>query len=423
MKTASERRAVLRRRPVWSWSLIDWANSAFATTVMAGFFPVFFKEYWSAGVEVTESTFRLGIANTIASAFIALGAPLLGAVADRAGRRMALLMLATFLGATMSCGLYWAGQGQWEVASALYVLGSLGFWWNSQFSDSLLTDVAAPAEYDFVSAYGYAMGYLGGGVLFIVNVLMVTQPAWFGLADAAEGVRLSFLTVGVWWVLFTLPAMLFVREVRPAVRPTVWRAMAEGVAELRGTLRSLRGHRTLLAFLLAYWFYIDGVNTVIKMAVDYGLSIGLPSAALLKALLLTQFVGFPASVAFGYLGRKWGPRTGIFIAIGVYFGATVAATFLQTENDFYALAAVIGLVQGGIQSLSRSYFGRLVPAGRAGEYFGFYNMMGKFASVLGPLLAGVTALLTRDPRLSILSVAVLFVIGAALLARVPRDAA
>ncbi len=423
MKTASERRAVLRRRPVWSWALIDWANSAFATTVMAGFFPVFFKQYWSAGVEVTESTFRLGIANTIASAFIALGAPLLGAVADRAGRRMALLILATFLGATMSCGLYWAGQGQWELASALYVLGSLGFWWNSQFSDSLLTDVAAPPEYDFVSAYGYAMGYLGGGVLFIANVLMVTQPGWFGLADAAEGVRLSFLTVGVWWVLFTLPAMWFVREVRPTVRPTVWRAMAEGVAELRGTLRSLRSHRTLLAFLLAYWFYIDGVNTVIKMAVDYGLSIGLPSAALLKALLLTQFVGFPASVAFGYLGRKWGPRTGIFIAIAVYFGATVAATFLKTENDFYALAAVIGLVQGGIQSLSRSYFGRLVPPGRAGEYFGFYNMMGKFASVLGPLLAGVTALLTRDPRLSILSIAVLFVIGAVLLARVPRDAA
>ncbi len=422
MKTASERRAVLLRRPVWSWALVDWANSAFATTVMAGFFPVFFKQYWSVGVEVTESTFRLGIANTIASAFIALGAPLLGAVADRAGRRMFLLMLATFLGATMSCGLYWAGQGQWELASALYVLGSLGFWWNSQFSDSLLTDVAEPAEYDFVSAYGYAMGYLGGGLLFIANVLMVTQPAWFGLKDAAEGVRLSFLTVGVWWVLFTVPAMLFVREVRPAVRPTVWRAMVEGVTELRGTLSGLRSHRTLLAFLLAYWFYIDGVNTVIKMAVDYGLSIGLPSAALLKALLLTQFVGFPASIAFGALGRKWGPRTGIFIAIAVYAAATVAATFLKTENDFYLLAAVIGLVQGGIQSLSRAYFGRLVPAGRAGEYFGFYNMMGKFASVLGPLLAGVTALLTRDPRLSILSIALLFVIGALLLARVPRDA-
>ena len=422
MKTASERRAVLLRRPVWSWALVDWANSAFATTVMAGFFPVFFKQYWSVGVEVTESTFRLGIANTIASAFIALGAPLLGAVADRAGRRMFLLMLATFLGATMSCGLYWAGQGQWELASALYVLGSLGFWWNSQFSDSLLTDVAEPAEYDFVSAYGYAMGYLGGGVLFIANVLMVTQPAWFGLKDAAEGVRLSFLTVGVWWVLFTVPAMLFVREVRPSVRPTVWRAMVEGVTELRGTLSGLRSHRTLLAFLLAYWFYIDGVNTVIKMAVDYGLSIGLPSDALLKALLLTQFVGFPAALAFGALGRKWGPRTGIFIAIAVYTGATVAASFLRTENDFYALAVVIGLVQGGIQSLSRSYFGRLVPPGRAGEYFGFYNMMGKFASVLGPLLAGVTAVLTRDPRLSILSVAVLFVIGAALLARVPRDA-
>ena len=413
---------VFRRRPVWSWALVDWANSAFATTVMAGFFPVFFKQYWSAGVEVTESTFRLGLANTVASFVIAVGAPLLGAVADRAGRRMFLLVLATFLGSTMSAGLYWAGQGQWQLATALYVVGSLGFWWNSQFSDSLLTDVAAPHEYDAVSSFGYAMGYLGGGLLFIVNVLMVTQPAWFGLADAAAGVRTSFLTVGIWWVLFTVPAMLFVREVRPAVRPSVLRAMREGVAELLGTLRHVRQHRALLAFLLAYWFYIDGVNTVIKMAVDYGLSIGLPSAALLQALLLTQFVAFPASMGFGVIGRRFGPRSGIFLAIGVYAVATVAATFMTTEGDFYALAVVIGLVQGGIQSLSRSYFGRLVPAGHAGEYFGFYNMMGKFASVLGPLLAGITALLTRDPRLSILSIALLFVIGALLLARVPRDA-
>ena len=412
---------VFRRRPVWSWALVDWANSAFATTVMAGFFPVFFKQYWSAGVEVTESTFRLGLANTVASFVIAVGAPLLGAVADRAGRRMFLLVLATFLGATMSAGLYWASQGQWQLATALYVVGSLGFWWNSQFSDSLLTDVAAPHEYDAVSSFGYAMGYLGGGLLFIVNVLMVTQPAWFGLADAAAGVRTSFLTVGVWWVLFTVPAMLFVREVRPAVRPRVLRAMREGVDELLGTLRRVRQHRALLAFLLAYWFYIDGVNTVIKMAVDYGLSIGLPSAALLQALLLTQFVAFPASMGFGVIGRKFGPRAGIFLAIGVYAIATVAATFMTTARDFYALAVVIGLVQGGIQSLSRSYFGRLVPAGHAGEYFGFYNMMGKFASVLGPLLAGVTALLTRDPRLSILSIALLFIVGALLLARVPRE--
>jgi UMF1 family MFS transporter len=418
--SAAERRGVMARRPVWSWALIDWGNSAFATTVMAGFFPVFFKQYWSAGVPVTETTFRLGVANGIASALIALGAPLLGAIADRAGRRMFLLILATFLGASMSAALYWVGQGQWQWATACYVAAALGFWWNSQFCDSLLTDVAVEAEYDFVSAYGYALGYLGGGLLFVVNVLMVTQPAWFGLQDAAEGVRLSFLTVGGWWVVFTVPAMLFVRETRPLVRPGVLLAMREGVRELLATLRGLRQQQALLAFLLAYWFYIDGVNTVIKMAVDYGLSIGLPSAALLKALLLTQFVAFPAALGFGVIGRKLGPRNGIFIAIAVYTAATFGAAFLHTEGEFYVMAVVIGLVQGGIQSLSRSYFGRLVPAGRAGEYFGFYNMMGKFASILGPMLAGVTALLTHDPRLSIVSISVLFVIGAALLTRVPR---
>lgn len=416
------RRAVLLRRPVLSWALLDWANSAFATTVMAGFFPVFFKQYWSAGAEVTESTARLAFANSATSLLVALSAPLLGAVADRAGRRISLLALATVLGAAMTGGLYFVGRGEWPMAVALYAAASLGFWGGNQFYDSLITDVAKPAEMDLVSAYGYSMGYLGGGLLFLVNVLMVTQPALFGLADAGEGVRIAFLTVAAWWLLFTVPALLFVKEQVPAVRPPVGRAIREGIAELRTTLTHLRQHRTVVAFLLAYWFYIDGVNTIIKMAVDYGLSLGLPSNALIKALLLTQFVAFPAALAFGAMARRTGPRTGIFIAIGVYAAATVGAAFLQTEQHFYVLAVVIGLVQGGIQSLSRSYYGRLVPPGKSGEFFGFYNMMGKFASVLGPALAGLTALLTRDPRMAIVSIALLFVIGAVLLARVPADA-
>jgi MFS transporter, UMF1 family len=416
------RRAVLLRRPVVSWALVDWANSAFATTVMAGFFPVFFKQYWSAGAEVTESTARLAFANSATSLLVALCAPLLGAVADRAGRRISLLAMATVLGAAMTGGLYFVGKGEWPMAVALYAAASLGFWGGNQFYDSLITDVATPREFDLVSAYGYSMGYLGGGLLFLVNVLMVTQPALFGLADAGEGVRVAFLTVAAWWLLFTIPALLFVKEQAPAVRPPVARAIREGIAELRGTLTHLRQHRTVVAFLLAYWFYIDGVNTIIKMAVDYGLSLGLPSNALIKALLLTQFVAFPAALAFGALARRTGPRTGIFIAIGVYTAATIGAAFLHTETHFYILAVVIGLVQGGIQSLSRSYYGRLVPAGKSGEFFGFYNMMGKFASVLGPALAGVTALLTRDPRMAIVSIALLFVIGAVLLARVPADA-
>ena len=377
-------RSVLLRRPVIAWALCDWANSAFATTVMAGFFPLFFKQYWNAGVSATESTFRLGVANGAASILVALCAPLLGAIADKGGARIRLLALMTVLGAAMTTGLYWAGKGEWQIAALLYVLASLGFWGGNQFYDSLLTDIAEERDYDLASGYGYALGYLGGGLLFAVNVLMVTKPAMFGLADAAEGVRLSFATVGVWWVVFTIP-VLFIKEHRAAPPLPFMAAISAGWVELLGTLRHLRGDRTLLWFLLAYWFYIDGVNTIIKMAVDYGLSLGLKQDSLIAALLLVQFVGFPAALAFGWLGKKVGPRAGIFIGIGTYTAAAGYAYFLNSEREFFILAVVIGLVQGGVQSLSRSLFGRLVPPGKSGEFFGFYNLMGKAAAILGPL--------------------------------------
>lgn len=411
-------RSVLLRRPVVSWALCDWANSAFATTVMAGFFPIYFKQYWNVGVEATESTFRLGVANGVASLAVALMAPLIGAIADKGGARLKLLMLFTVLGAAMTVSLFWVARGDWVTASVLYVAASLGFWGGNQFYDSLLPDVAEEKDFDVVSAYGYSLGYLGGGLLFVVNVLMATKPAMFGIADASEGVRWSFVTVGIWWVVFTVPVMLFVKEARPANALPFGPAIGAGLRELASTLRHLRGEKTLLWFLLAYWFYIDGVNTIIKMAVDYGLSLGLAQSSLITALLVTQFVGFPAALAFGWLGKRIGPRAGIFIAIAVYMGAAGYAYFLDTEVEFYALAVVIGLVQGGIQSLSRSLFGRLVPPGKSGEFFGFYNLMGKAAAILGPILTGVVALLTGDSRLAIVSVSVLFIIGAAFLTRV-----
>jgi UMF1 family MFS transporter len=414
-------RSVLLRRPVVAWALCDWANSAFATTVMAGFFPIYFKQYWNAGVAVTESTFRLGLANGIASLVVALIAPLIGAIADKGGARVRLLALFTVLGAAMSAGLYLVGKGEWLAATLLYVAASLGFWGSNQFYDSLLTDVAEERDFDLVSGYGYALGYLGGGLLFAVNVVMVTQPQVFGIPDASQAVRLSFLSVAVWWLVFTLPVLLFVRETRAAETLPFAAAIAAGSRELLGTLRHLRGDRTLLWFLLAYWFYIDGVNTIIKMAVDYGLSLGLEQGALIKALLLVQFVGFPAALAFGWLGRRIGPRAGIFIGIAVYTGAAGYAYFLDTEQEFYALAVVIGLVQGGVQSLSRSLYGRLVPPGKSGEFFGFYNLMGKAAAILGPILTGVVALTTNDPRLAIVSISVLFVLGAVFLSRVRLD--
>jgi UMF1 family MFS transporter len=410
-------RSVLLRRPVVAWALCDWANSAFATTVMAGFFPLFFKQYWNAGVAVTESTFRLGVANGISSLVVALIAPLIGAIADKGGARVRLLALFTVLGAAMAAGLYLVEKGEWPAATLLYVAASLGFWGSNQFYDSLLPDVAEERDFDLVSGYGYALGYLGGGLLFAINVVMVTQPQLFGITDASRAVRLSFLSVSVWWLVFTLPVLLFVRETRAAAPLPFAAAIVAGARELLGTLRHLRGDRTLLWFLLAYWFYIDGVNTIIKMAVDYGLSLGLEQGALIKALLLVQFIGFPAALAFGWLGRRIGPRAGIFIGIAVYTGAAGYAYFLDTEREFYALAVVIGLVQGGVQSLSRSLYGRLIPAGKSGEFFGFYNLMGKAAAILGPILTGVVALTTGDSRLAIVSISVLFVLGAVFLGR------
>ena len=415
---AQHTRGVLLRRPVIGWALCDWANSAFATTVMAGFFPLFFKQYWNAGVEATESTFRLGLANGVASIIVAFMAPIIGAIADKGGARLKLLALFTVIGALATTSLYWVAKGDYVIAGLLYVVGSLGFWGGNQFYDSLITDVAEEKDYDLVSGYGYSLGYLGGGALFLLNVLMVTKPAMFGIADTAEGVRLSFITVGVWWVVFTLPVLFWVKEGNTANALPFFSAIRAGFSELGGTIRHLRGDKTLMWFLLAYWFYIDGVNTIIKMAVDYGLSLGLDQSALIKALLITQFVGFPAALLFGWLGKKIGPRTGIFISIAVYTGAAGYAYFLNTEAEFYALAIVIGLVQGGVQSLSRSLFGRLVPAGKAGEFFGFYNLMGKAAAILGPLITGVVAITTHDSRLAIVSVSILFIIGAAFLSRV-----
>jgi UMF1 family MFS transporter len=417
-------RSLFLRRPVVSWALYDWANSAFATTVMAGFFPVFFKQYWNAGVEASVSTFRLGVTNGAASLLIALTAPILGTIADRGGIRVRLLMLSTVLGAAATGGLYLAGEGQWQLAVALYLLASVGFWSGITFNDALILDVAGSKdELDLISAYGYALGYVGGGLLFALNVAMTIRPELFGLASAAEAVRLSFVTVAVWWMVFSLPVLLFVREGRPAAPLGVLAAARSSLGELRSTVTHVRRYRPLLWFLLAYWLYIDGVNTVIKMAVDYGLSLGFAQESLIAALLLTQFVAFPAALAFGWLGSRIGAVNGIFIAIAVYVAATVGAYGMQTSSHFYALAVAIGLVQGGIQSLSRSYYGGLVPVEKRGEFFGFYNMVGKFSAIIGPTLVGVTTLATGSNRAGILSVLLLFGVGAALLWQARRIAA
>lgn len=404
-----------RRRQI-AWAAYDWANSAFATTVMAGFFPVWFKQYTAAGLPATESTFWLGLASSLVSIVVMLMSPLVGSHADRAGAHKRWLLGFTAMGVLATSLLPLAGQGQWALALALFALASIGFFGALTPYDSLITGVAAPGELDRVSAMGFAAGYLGGGLLFAVNVLMTVRPDWFGLPDAAAAVKLSFVTVALWWAVFTVPLMLAVPERLPGDDGGVsWQA-------LRQTLRELVAHRSAGLFLLAYWLYIDGVDTIIRMAVDFGLALGLESTSLIKALLMVQFVGFPAALAFGYLAGRIGTRRSIFLALAVYAGVTVAASMLRSEAHFYAMALAIGCVQGGIQALSRSYFAAMVPPGREGAWFGVYNMMGKFAAVLGPVAVGAAAHLSGDSRLSILVILLLFVAGGLLLARVPEPA-
>ncbi len=415
-------REFFKNRPVFAWALYDWANSAFATTVMAGFFPVFFQKFWSTDVLPIETTSRLGFGNAIAGAVIAILAPILGAIADRGGRRKQFMFAWTLLGVGATGSLYFVSQGDWFLALAMFVVATVGFNGGVVFNDSLLLDIAKPDELDRVSAFGYSLGYLGGGLLFLVNMLMVQNPAWFGLADASEAVRVSFITVAAWWLIFTIPVMRRVREVQRGPHLPFGEAVRTGFRELSGTIAHVRQYRVLVMFLVAYWFYIDGVNTIIKMAVNYGTALGLDTGKLLLALLVTQFVGFPAALLFGWLGDRIGPKRGILIGLVVYAGITVYAYFLDTVAEFFTLAVAVGLVQGGVQSLSRSLFGRLVPEGKNAEFFGFYNMMGKFATVLGPLLIGIVAALTHNERASIVSLVLLFVVGGVLLLRVPTAA-
>lgn len=416
------------RRAIYAWAFYDWANSAFATTVMAGFFPLFFKEYWNSGVADTVSTFRLGMANSAASLVVVLCAPLLGAIADHLDRRKGFLLLFAALGIVMTGALPFVAAGDWQLAALCYGLAMLGFSGGNLFYDALLLGIARPAQLDRVSALGFALGYLGGGLLFALNVLMVLHPDWFGLPDKATAVRVSFLSVALWWAVFSVPLFLLVREPRAAERVRARDAVARGFGQLRRTLREIGRLPHTFLFLVAYWLYIDGVDTIVRMAVDYGMSLGFPSNSLIVALLITQFVGFPAAIAFGRLGDRIGARAGILVALAVYMAVTAWGAFMSAVWEFYLLAVVIGLVQGGVQSLSRSLYARLIPPGRSAEFFGFYNMLGKFAAVLGPALMGWVGVLSGSPRIGILSVLALFVIGAALLLRVDvargmRDAA
>lgn len=419
-----------KQKGALSWAMYDWANSAFTTTVMAGFFPIFFKDFWSKGQSSTESTFWLGIAVSAASMLVSIMAPVIGAFADRGATRKRFLICFAGFGMLMTGGLYFIAAGQWQLAAVMYMLASVGFLGANVFYDSLIVSVSDESNVDIVSGRGFALGYLGGGLLFFLNVFMVQKPEFFGLSDAAQAVRLSFLTVAIWWAVFSIPLLLNVREPVGGEKMSLGRAVREGFAQLAATLHEIRKMKVVLTFLAAYWLYIDGVDTVITMAVDFGKAIGFGTSDLITALLMVQFVAFPCAYFLGWLGQKLGAKKIILLCIGIYLLVTMMGAQMNLQpykilgfsiNKFYALAFMVGTAQGGIQALSRSFYSRLIPKDKAAEYFGFYNMLGKFAAIVGPVLMGTVGRFTGDPRAGIQSIAILFILGALFLWRVSES--
>ena len=410
-------------KTVFSWALYDWANSAYATVVLAGFFPLFFKQYWSDAANVSQSTFQLGLTNSIASTIIVILAPVLGAIADAGNSKKRLLLIFAGLGILMSAGLYFVAQHETFLALSLFALSVIGFSGSVIFYDALIVGICEKESYDKVSTFGFSLGYLGGGILFAFDVYMTLNPSEFGFANSEDAVKFSFLTVSIWWFVFSLPLFFNVPEIKTSEKVKINQAVFNGFKQLKTTFNNIKKLRMVLLFLCAYWLYIDGVDTIVRMAIDYGMSIGFDSGNLITALLITQFVGFPAAIGFGYLAHYIGTKRGILIGITVYLFVTIWASQIQDVSEFYLLAIIIGLVQGGVQALSRSFYARIIPENRAAEFFGFYNMLGKFAAVLGPIMMGVVSVLTQSPRLSILSISILFIAGGILLYYVDEEKA
>jgi UMF1 family MFS transporter len=411
----------LHRPALRAWAMYDWANSAFTTTIVTAIFPVYFTAVAGADLPPGEATRLLARTTTIALAVSAVLAPFLGALADYVPIKKRLLAILMSIGSAASAGLFLVHEGDWFLAAVLFAIGNIGFASSLTFYDSLLPHIASGDEIDRVSTAGYGVGYLGGGLLLALNVAWILTPATFGLRDAAQASRLSFLSVAVWWVLFSIP--LFRRVPEPHVRLS---RVALSTTELVGTalrglahtIRDLRRYKHAFLLLIAFVVYSDGIGTIIRMATSYGTELGLNQGSLITAILLVQFAGIPFAFLFGLLADWIGAKPSIFIALAVYTLITVMGYYMKTEQDFYVLALMVAAVQGGSQALSRSLFASMIPRERASEFFGFFSIFEKFGAIAGPAAFEVASRTTGSSRMAILSVMAFFIVGAALLSRV-----
>ena len=408
-----------------AWAMYDWANSAFWSTIVTAVFPAFFASYAAAGLPAIEATSRFAWGTTIALTIVALTAPVLGALADHRPFKKRLLLVFLLIGASATLLMATIGRGEWRYALGLFMVANIGVASTLVFYDSLLPHIAPTGQIDRVSTAGFAIGFIGGGILLLINLAWILSPTTFGLPDATAAVRLSFGSVAVWWVVFSLP--LFRKVPEPPVRLEALRAsgvrlVLAAAAASWNTFRELRGNRNAFLMLLAFLLYNDGIQTIIRMSSIYGAEVGIDQNAQIAAFVMVQFVGVPCSFLFGALAGRIGAKTAVFFALGVYVSISVLGYFMTAAWHFFVLAFLVGMVQGGSQALSRSLFARMTPPAKSSEYFSFFAVFEKFAGIFGPALFAASVSLFQSSRAAVLSIILFFVAGAIVLSRVDVEA-
>ena len=405
----------LGRRELRAWAMYDWANSAVQTTIIAAIFPIFFQKVAAAGMPGPVATGRFAWASTWSILIVAVIAPLLGAVADHAPVKKRFLAVFLAIGAVATALMFFITSGAWVLALVLFVIVNVGVAGSIVFYESLLPHIAREDELDRVSTAGYALGYLGGGVLLGINIAMMTWPSAFLLPDREVAVRASLASVAVWWVLFSIPLFRQVSEPPQRTHAGHIEGPVAAARQLLQTLRELRRYRQAFMLLLAFLLYNDGIQTIIRMATTYGTEIGLDENAMIGALLLTQFVGVPFGFAFGMLADRIGAKPAVFLGLAVYAVITILGYFMRSSAHFFALALMVGMVQGGTQALSRSLFASMIPKQKSSEFFAFFGVFERYAGILGPALFAWVVGHTGTSRNAILSIIAFFVVGGIIL--------
>lgn len=413
---------MLSRKDIFGWVMYDWANSAFATTIMAAVLPVYYADVAAANLNHTVRTSYWGYTTSIAMLIVAISTPLMGAISDHIKSKKSFLRVFSYLGCMATILLVLVGTGDYLLCSILFIVGNIGFSCGNVFYDSLIINVAKPNEMDSVSSWGFALGYLGGGLLLVINLVMILFPQKLGIANSMWASRLAFVSVGVWWFIFSLPLFKYVKEPHDKTKKN-FPPLSVGFSRLKATFKDARKYKELFKFIIAFWLYNDGIGTIMRMATIYGSEIGIGANALIGALLLTQFVAFPFSLLFNFIAKKINIKKAIYVTLIIYTFIVCYGYFLKTSLDFYVLAVLVGTVQGGAQALSRSLYASMVPKDKSAEFFSFLGISSKFAAVIGPLVFAIVGQATGSSRNGIISLIVFFILGFIVLSRVDVEKA